>query len=111
MKHTLIAMAVAALCTAPFAASAAGYSKSGSTGAAGSTAGGGGTFARLDKNHDGKLSKKELKGTRQAKQFSKLDKNHDGKLSKAEYAAATRMGSSAVGGTSRSGKSGRKSKY
>ena len=45
-------------------------------------------FKALDKNHDGYLTREEVKGTPHDKEFSSLDKNHDGKLSRAEHAAA-----------------------
>lgn len=42
-------------------------------------------FAKLDKNHDGYLTHKELPRSEMLDQhFSKADANHDGKLSKAE---------------------------
>ena len=45
-------------------------------------------FQRLDKNHDGSISRDEAKGTDHEKNFSKYDKNGDGKLSKDEFSAA-----------------------
>lgn len=44
-------------------------------------------FKDVDANHDGKLTRQEVQGTRAAKDFDKLDENHDGTLSIWEYAA------------------------
>jgi Ca2+-binding EF-hand superfamily protein len=41
------------------------------------------TFAQLDKNHDGVITRDEWKRT--AKSFDKHDLNHDGKLTPNEY--------------------------
>ena len=47
------------------------------------------TFAKLDKNHDGYISKAEAKGSAKlAKDFASFDLNNDGKLNRAEYLAA-----------------------
>ena len=47
------------------------------------------TFAKLDKNKDGYISKAEAAGdARLAKDFAKFDLNNDGKLNRAEYLAA-----------------------
>src|ERR1041384_177096 len=47
------------------------------------------TFAKLDKNKDGYISKAESMGdARLAKDFAKFDLNNDGKLNRAEYLAA-----------------------
>jgi hypothetical protein len=47
------------------------------------------TFAKLDKNKDGYISKAEAMGdTRLSKDFAKFDLNNDGKLNRAEYLAA-----------------------
>jgi Ca2+-binding EF-hand superfamily protein len=46
-------------------------------------------FARLDNDHDGKISKAEAsKGPRLSKWFDAIDTNHDGFVTKAELAAA-----------------------
>src|SRR3981081_3364724 len=46
------------------------------------------TFAELDKNNDGYISKAEAKADPEmAANFGKLDLNHDGKGSRAEYGA------------------------
>lgn len=46
-------------------------------------------FAKLDRNHDGYISKSEAKRDRKlAKDFDSFDLNHDGKLNRAEYLAA-----------------------
>jgi hypothetical protein len=48
----------------------------------------GGTFARLDANHDGKLSAAEAAGDPKVKSmWKKLDANNDGTVSQAEFAA------------------------
>ena len=47
------------------------------------------TFAKLDKNKDGYISKAEAMGdARLSKDFAKFDLNNDGKLNRAEYLAA-----------------------
>ena len=47
------------------------------------------TFAKLDKNHDGYISKAEAIGSpRLGKDFKSFDLNNDGKLNRAEYLAA-----------------------
>jgi Ca2+-binding EF-hand superfamily protein len=47
------------------------------------------TFAKLDKNKDGYISKAEAKvDAALTKDFDKFDLNHDGKLNRAEYLAA-----------------------
>lgn len=47
------------------------------------------TFAKLDKNHDGYISKAEAIGSaRLSKDFKGFDLNNDGKLNRAEYLAA-----------------------
>jgi Ca2+-binding EF-hand superfamily protein len=46
-------------------------------------------FARLDNDHDGKISKSEAsKGPRLSKHFDAIDTNHDGFVTRAELAAA-----------------------
>jgi Ca2+-binding EF-hand superfamily protein len=47
------------------------------------------TFAKLDKNHDGYISKVEAMGDAKLKKdFASFDLNNDGKLNRAEYLAA-----------------------
>src|SRR5437879_5141105 len=47
------------------------------------------TFAKLDKNKDGYISKDEaMADPKLAKDFAKFDLNNDGKLNRAEYLAA-----------------------
>jgi hypothetical protein len=47
------------------------------------------TFAKLDKNKDGYISKAEAMGDAHlSKDFAKFDLNNDGKLNRAEYLAA-----------------------
>ena len=47
------------------------------------------TFAKLDKNKDGYISKAEAAADpKLAKDFAKFDLNNDGKLNRAEYLAA-----------------------
>ncbi len=47
------------------------------------------TFAKLDKNKDGYISKAEAVGdSKLTKDFASFDLNHDGKLNRAEYLAA-----------------------
>lgn len=49
-------------------------------------------FAKLDKNHDGFLSREEAKADkRAAKFFGKADMNHDGKLNEDEWLKARSM--------------------
>jgi Ca2+-binding EF-hand superfamily protein len=49
-------------------------------------------FARLDANHDGKLSRAELPAKHPlAPHFEMLDANHDGSLSPGEFAAGRGM--------------------
>lgn len=46
-------------------------------------------FARLDSDHDGKITKSEAsKGPRLSKHFDAIDTNHDGFVTRAELAAA-----------------------
>jgi len=69
-------------------------SNSPSSGASGSVNISASEFDKLDKNHDGSLSKDEvrlhpiLRG-----KFASLDKDHDGKLSQSELAAGSTVGS------------------
>ncbi|MGE5639152.1 MAG: hypothetical protein ACM30H_03595 [Clostridia bacterium] len=47
------------------------------------------TFAKLDKNHDGYISKAEaMADPKLSKDFKSFDLNNDGKLNRAEYLAA-----------------------
>jgi Ca2+-binding EF-hand superfamily protein len=100
--RTLIALAV----IAGFAATAqaggdktSGASSKPSTSAsAGSSASGADkAFQALDKNHDGFVTRAEMKGSPQEKDFTALDKNRDGKLTPAELAAAPASSSAASG--------------
>ena len=44
-------------------------------------------FAKVDKDHDGKISKKEAASNKElAKRFNELDTDHDGALQPAEFA-------------------------
>ena len=44
-------------------------------------------FAKVDKDHDGKISKKEAASNKDlAKRFNELDTDHDGSLQPAEFA-------------------------
>jgi Ca2+-binding EF-hand superfamily protein len=45
-------------------------------------------FARLDRDHDGTLDRRELRGRMVSKEFAAADGDHDGTLDKAEYLAA-----------------------
>jgi Ca2+-binding EF-hand superfamily protein len=45
------------------------------------------TFARLDRDHDGTLDKRELAGRLSAKDLSAADPDHDGTLTSDEYLA------------------------
>jgi Ca2+-binding EF-hand superfamily protein len=56
-------------------------------------------FNKLDKNHDGSISRAEAKGSEHEKDFSKFDKNKDGKLSKQEFSAAEKSEEAASGGS------------
>jgi hypothetical protein len=94
---TLIAAAVATAFAMPLAAGAAGDKTSSSDSGAEKA------FKSLDKNHDGFLSKDEMKGTPHDKEFTTLDKNRDSKLSPEEYASASEHAggkSTGTGGTS-----------
>jgi Ca2+-binding EF-hand superfamily protein len=44
-------------------------------------------FDKLDRDHDGTLSKSELRGKLSAKEFTAADTDHDGTISKDEYMA------------------------
>lgn len=109
-SRTLIALAVIAGFAAT--AQAGGDKTTGASAKPGSTSASAGAsasdpgkmFQSLDKNHDGFLTRAEVKDSPQDKNFSALDKNRDGKLSRDEYAAAA--GSSAASGGSKP-----KSKY
>jgi hypothetical protein len=66
------------------------------------------SFDRLDKNHDGYISRDEAKDASELDtRFSELDRNNDGKLSRDEYNAlnAGSRGASGTTGTGRSGSS------
>jgi hypothetical protein len=91
---TLIAASVVAFLAMPLSAGAAG-DKASSPSAAGSSA----TLQSMDKNKDGSLSRDEVKGTPQEKDFARLDKNNDGKLSRQELETAT----GATGGSGAAG--------
>jgi hypothetical protein len=92
---TLIAASVVAFLAMPLSAGAAGDKASGA-----SAAGSGSTFESMDKNKDGSLSRDEVKGSAQEKDFARLDKNNDGKLSRQEMGTATgATGGSAAGGS------------
>lgn len=43
------------------------------------------TFARIDKNKDGKIDKKEFHNGKRSKAFKKIDENKDGKISFKEF--------------------------
>jgi Ca2+-binding EF-hand superfamily protein len=45
-------------------------------------------FGRLDRDHDGTLDRRELRGRMVSKEFGAADGDHDGTLDKAEYLAA-----------------------
>jgi hypothetical protein len=65
-------------------------------------------FDKLDKNHDGMLSKDEvrlhpvLRG-----KFASLDKDHDGNISQAELSAGSKVGAADTTSGTRSARSGR----
>jgi EF hand domain-containing protein len=81
-------------------------SNSPSAGASGSVNISATEFDKLDKNHDGSLSKDEvrlhpiLRG-----KFASLDKNHDGKLSQAEVSGSTVSSADTGKGTAKSSRS------
>ena len=59
-------------------------------------------FDRLDRNHDGFLSRDEANDARELDtRFSELDTNNDGKLSREEYEALGAGSRSATGATTR----------
>jgi len=59
-------------------------------------------FDRLDRNHDGYLSRDEAQDARELDtRFSELDKNNDGKLSRQEYEALDEGSRSATGASAR----------
>ena len=65
-------------------------------------------FERLDKNHDGYISRDEAKDASELNtRFTELDRNNDGKLSRDEYSALNESSRGATGttGTGRSGTS------
>jgi Ca2+-binding EF-hand superfamily protein len=45
-------------------------------------------FSTLDRDHDGTLDRRELRGRMVSKEFAAADGDHDGTLDKAEYLAA-----------------------
>jgi Ca2+-binding EF-hand superfamily protein len=45
-------------------------------------------FTRLDRDHDGTLDRRELRGRMVSKEFAAADHDNDGTLDKAEYLAA-----------------------
>ena len=121
---TLIAIAVAAAFSLPFAAQAAGdkASSASSSGAAGSASSGATSsgaekmFQAMDKNKDSSISKEEAKGTPHDKDVATLDKNKDGKLSREEHAAAPehagdKASSPSTGATSGGASKSQGSKY
>ena len=94
MKFTKLALCASALALAMGTAFAADKDK---TGNADTTVGKAGnvtrsddsTFAKLDKNKDGYISKAEaMADPKLSKDFAKFDLNNDGKLNRAEYLAA-----------------------
>jgi len=60
------------------------------------------TFATLDTNKDGSVSRAEIAAHADlAAKFKDADKNNDGKLSRSEYDAMTRAGAAAGGSAAR----------
>jgi Ca2+-binding EF-hand superfamily protein len=53
-------------------------------------------FAKLDRNHDGTLDKRELAGRLTAKELDAADPDHDGTLTEDEYLAIVEQRFSAV---------------
>jgi Ca2+-binding EF-hand superfamily protein len=45
-------------------------------------------FSRLDRDHDGTLDRRELRGRMVSKEFAAADRDHDGTVDRAEYLAA-----------------------
>ncbi|MGC1880950.1 MAG: calcium-binding protein [Pseudolabrys sp.] len=45
-------------------------------------------FDRLDRDHDGTLDRRELRGRLSARELNDADPDHDGTLTKSEYLAA-----------------------
>jgi len=90
MKLTLCASALALAMRSAFAADKDKDHSSTTVGKAGNvTRSEDSTFAKLDKNKDGYISKAEAMGDAHlSKDFAKFDLNNDGKLNRAEYLAA-----------------------
>jgi Ca2+-binding EF-hand superfamily protein len=55
-------------------------------------------FTRLDRDHDGTLDRRELRGRMVSKEFGAADGDHDGTLDKAEYLAAVQKAFKAADG-------------
>lgn len=71
----------------PSTAPDAGMPSTGTTGASTPSAASDAQFAKMDKDHDGAISKKEGgKNKDMAKKWDTLDMNRDGKLDQAEFA-------------------------
>jgi hypothetical protein len=96
---TLIAVAVAGAFAVPFAALAQG---SGGSTTAPSATSDSASWDKLDRNHDGYLSREELKNDAALSgRFGEMDTNNDGRISKSEFeAAASGSGATTPGSSS-----------
>ena len=102
--RTLLAAALASAFALPFAVNAGGSKDHGGKTAATETTTSGATdvgsratFASIDKDGDGFISKTESAGSSNDAHFAQLDRNGDGKLSSAEHAGALDLSTRGTG--------------
>lgn len=97
---TVIAAALTAAFAAPLAAQQAGRGlepkdTNPAAPSAGATAG---SFATMDRNNDGYISRDEARDAAWNNRFSELDKDNDGRLSQSEFSALQGAAGSTTGG-------------